>query len=397
MARRYYIVVGDTTTAGGKVLSGHPFISIQSLAGDMRGKVFVGDDVLCGQCGPTKVAVGGAGFSDELGRYAAREGDQLACGHHLVSTEQRISWEEIEPTPGHGTRLADRHATTSVPAMRYDEALQFVGATGAALAHIAYVLHLQDGTTAIGTTDAEGKTRRIATSTPVSIVRAELEPPQQPHDCCGAIGMPASRVVLPLTGVTTTAYALGTSTHRVAVERQDRSLTAGEKAMLLPIFANAIDFASVRIHPHGYWLFFGFQDKDTAVTPNGELYMPGALFKPDYSKQDLGWQRLFVHEMVHVWQYQLGYSIKSVRAPRPRMSYAYTLAANKKLCDYNMEAQGNIIADYFLLACRGDSPALYEHQYRGKEVSVLLPQYEAALSDFLADPGLAGNLPKVVE
>lgn len=83
---RLHIVVGDTTTAGGEVLQGHPQILIQGLC-----QVFVGDLVRCGQCGLTQVATGSSGFVDERGRSAALERDDLACGHQLVSIKQRLS------------------------------------------------------------------------------------------------------------------------------------------------------------------------------------------------------------------------------------------------------------------------------------------------------------------
>ena len=99
MARRHFIVVGDTTTAGGKVLTGAPFFSIQSLAGDQRPQAFVGDQVECGQCGPTTI-ISGVSHMTFDGREAAVEGCSLACGHKLVSTEQRLSWIEESISDG---------------------------------------------------------------------------------------------------------------------------------------------------------------------------------------------------------------------------------------------------------------------------------------------------------
>lgn len=119
------------------------------------------------------------------------------------------------------------------------------------------------------------------------------------------------------------------------------------------------------------------------------------LFKPDFAiGADLNSQRLFVHEMVHVWQYQLGYPVKRVRGPRPNMSYAYTLSEGESLADLNMEAQGNVIADYFLLKYRNGKRELYEAQYanfRGDPI----PLYERYLRAFLDDPADRVSLPAV--
>lgn len=120
------------------------------------------------------------------------------------------------------------------------------------------------------------------------------------------------------------------------------------------------------------------------------------LFKPDFSLLGPTEQRLLIHELTHVWQYQLGYPIKRVRAVRPHMSYAYTLGLGRKLHDYNMEAQGNIIADYFTLKVHGDKRALYEAQYMFSTFDSL-PSYQQTLSEFLADPRSANNLPQVTE
>ena len=131
------------------------------------------------------------------------------------------------------------------------------------------------------------------------------------------------------------------------MSRLQAALKLGQSTRLLQIYG------AVKVHRGGYWLFFGFQDEDTAVTPNGEMYFPGKDFKEDYSLESVGDQGWFIHEMTHVWQCQLGYWVKSIGGPCPNMSYAYTLDAGKKLCDSNMEAQGDICGDYYLAVIRG--------------------------------------------
>ena len=77
------------------------------------------------------------------------------------------------------------------------------------------------------------------------------------------------------------------------------------------------------------------------------------------------------------------------------MTYDYTLAPDKKLCDYNMEAQGDILADYFLAGFRNARARLRNKNYQADpDVLSLLKQ---ALSDFLKNPKDAGNLPKTTK
>lgn len=66
----------------------------------------------------------------------------------------------------------------------------------------------------------------------------------------------------------------------------------------------------------------------------------------------------FIHELMHVWQYQhLGaaYISRALRAQRTTEGYNYggvevlrqSMQADKKLLDFNYEQQADIIADYF--------------------------------------------------
>lgn len=65
----------------------------------------------------------------------------------------------------------------------------------------------------------------------------------------------------------------------------------------------------------------------------------------------------FVHEMTHVWQYQLGYSpflngiiiaLKGGYINNKAYEYPSKVQSNQGLSDFNMEQQGSIIADYFI-------------------------------------------------
>ncbi|WP_407353790.1 hypothetical protein [Luteimonas sp. R10] len=140
-------------------------------------------------------------------------------------------------------------------------------------------------------------------------------------------------------------------------------------------------------------MLFGFQPDDTAVAPNGQIYLPKPIYSDDFSSELLAEARLFIHEMTHVWQYQLGYAVRRTRAVRPNMSYDYVLDEEKRLCDYNMEAQGNILADYFLLEFRNAPNFLYERQYANSADAIT--RYRRTLDAFLRNPGSKENLPNV--
>jgi hypothetical protein len=174
------------------------------------------------------------------------------------------------------------------------------------------------------------------------------------------------------------------------LDRHARPLSRDEAQMARLVFGDAIDYATVKVHACAY-LPFGLQPRRTAMAPNGNLYFPRGCFQDDFSACDLADRMWFIHEMTHVWQFQLGYPVRLRGALRIGLPYAYTLADGRRLCDYNMEAQGNLLADYFALKfCDGQS-RLYEHRYRHTPGALAL--YEAVLADFIRAPTERRNLP----
>jgi hypothetical protein len=167
-----------------------------------------------------------------------------------------------------------------------------------------------------------------------------------------------------------------------------RSLTAGESAMARLLFGGAIDYARVRIYNRRY-LPFGMQPVNCAMTPNGHIYFHKSCCLLDFSAGSEHARHWFMHEMTHVWQHQLGYPVRMRGALRIGLSYHYRLAMDKTLADYNMEAQGDVLADYFVLRHLGSSAALRQGAYANH-----LPIYEQVLASFIADPSDRKNLPK---
>ncbi len=92
--------------------------------------------------------------------------------------------------------------------------------------------------------------------------------------------------------------------------------------------------------------------------------------------------------MVHVWQHQLGYPVRLRGAVRIGLSYRYRLAMDRTLADYNMEAQGDLLADYFMLT-RAGAAAMSQPAYANAK-----DLFEHVLAPFLNDPASRRNLPK---
>ena len=165
-----------------------------------------------------------------------------------------------------------------------------------------------------------------------------------------------------------------------------RPLTPSEIAMASQLFRDAIDYRRVRIHSRRY---MPFQPSNCAMTPNGHLYFHASCFLDDYAQASTTTQHWFIHEMAHVWQHQLGYAVRLRGAVRIGLSYDYDLAPGKTLADFNMEAQGDLLADYFALRHLSSPASMRQQRYAGS-----LSLYEEVLAGFLADPASAANLPR---
>jgi hypothetical protein len=171
------------------------------------------------------------------------------------------------------------------------------------------------------------------------------------------------------------------------MKRLARGLTPGEISMASLLFGDAIDYARVRVHNRPY-LPLGLQPRNCAMTPNGSIYFHHSCFLPDYTAGDPLTIHWFMHEMVHVWQHQLGYPVKLRGAFRLGLPYHYDLHGDATLADYNMEAQGDLLADYFALKTMHKPRVMRQRRYAHS-----LDLYERVLAGFLANPHDVANLP----
>lgn len=399
-----FIRLGDPTTSGGKVLtaSGGPFFVIDGKPASLEG-----DLAECPAHGGTfKITGGYDGWIQQGKRAAVEDLSRLECGCGLIATI-RNSFAAVKQSSRANsgkaaTALSMSSAATPVDG-GYDEQIRFLSDKGMPLGRTRYTLKAANGSTFDGVTDPNGNTARIVTREPIAIVEATFLPPERMQPCCARSAPIGARTVA-VREVRTNADRVGYSIAKVTIEGEARRLTTREIAMARSVFGNAIDYSAVKIHNEEY-LWFGLQDERTAITPDGEIYFSPSRFKEDFSIEPIVDRWWLIHEMVHVWQFQLGYPVKKEGLLiRPKSGfglaydpYGYSLTrldgSNPRLSEFNMEQQGDLIADYFLVESR-----LVTHAHKaamshsGQRVDDWAKFYRVML-DFLANPRDRSLLP----
>ncbi len=174
-----------------------------------------------------------------------------------------------------------------------------------------------------------------------------------------------------------------------------RYLTKGEKQMASLVFKDAIDYKRIRIY-NRHWLFL--PKSQIAMTPRGHMFFPKASYEEDFSCSCDAKKQWFIHEMAHVWQYQLGYPVlwagimqvlkggyfRSIKGQAA--AYYFDPCREPKrshLAQFNMEQQADIIAFYFAL-----------HYLNKNKYSWLISFFNRVLAEFLHNPKQKKLLPK---
>lgn len=409
---RNWIVIGDPTSSGGSVVTGSPFTDI-----DGTPVARVTDQATCPRHKGAYPIVDGDSTLIVDGQPVALHGSSLACGCKVLSAQQVRVFVDAGGGAG-GTTGGKKTAAAAIavaaglaaakgqaeqdqsgaksdePVGRFDQSLCLQDESGCALGGVAYVLYLEDGTRLDGRLDSSGNTERVVTETPQRIIKVALKP--EDVGCCPthADRCPESfeALEIELEDVSTSSEGFGVSVQSVVTPKgEERPLTQGEIDMSRLVFDDAIDYSIVRVHNREY-LWFGLQPDDTAMAPNGQIYFNPKHFQEDFSDPTSpGDQWWFIHEMTHVWQHQLGYPVKWRGALRVGLGYEYELAEDRRLSDYNMEAQGNILADYFALMFLRNVYAMRQANYRSNPDAPSL--FKAVLGEFLKDPSSRRNLP----
>lgn len=247
-----------------------------------------------------------------------------------------------------------------------------------------YKVRLSTGHVVSGCTDELGCTERIRTSDVVHLEKIDFFVDDL-ETCCDTPESEDIVLSIELAGVQTSKEGFGESERKVTVKRGYRPLTGGEIELARLVFKDVLNYDIVRVYNKKY---LPFQPEQMAMAPNGNIYFHPVDFQEDFSIKSALLKRWFIHEMTHVWQHQLGYPVFWRGAARIGLPYEYELAEGMRLGDYNMEAQGEVLADYFVLKFLETPEAVRMRQYNGS-----LWLYEDVLSEFIKNPGLEVNLP----
>lgn len=138
-----------------------------------------------------------------------------------------------------------------------------------------------------------------------------------------------------------------------------RKLTSGEITLAKIIFKNSIDYTKVEIIKGG--LLGMPTGSNNAMTPFGSIHLPSEDYDniKDFSLDTNATNKIwYIHEMVHVWQYQLGLNV-ATRGIEIGMrggygddakAYDYDLICDdqgKSFNQFNFEQQAEIISHYY--------------------------------------------------
>jgi len=133
----------------------------------------------------------------------------------------------------------------------------------------------------------------------------------------------------------------------------DRPLAAAEIDLARSVFGDTIAYEAVRIR-RKKWIFF--QPRKTIMAPTGNIHFHpgGSAYCDDFSCATLSRQGLFIHEMVHVWQYQRGIFLPLRRHPFCR--YDYAIKPGQPFKKYGLEQQAELVRHAFLIRQGGSVP-----------------------------------------
>lgn len=128
---------------------------------------------------------------------------------------------------------------------------------------------------------------------------------------------------------------------------ENRPLTTGEIVLARSVFNNSIDYGRVRLSKGKWW---PFHPRNAAMAPMGNIYFhpEGDVWSEDFSKEPLGPQGFFIHEMTHVWQAQTAGRFYLPLMRHPFCRYRYELTPGKPFGRYGLEQQAEIVSHIFL-------------------------------------------------
>ncbi|MEQ7872397.1 vgr related protein [Sphingomonas sp. ASV193] len=126
-----------------------------------------------------------------------------------------------------------------------------------------------------------------------------------------------------------------------------RPLTDGEVALARSMFGDAIDYPRVCVVHRKWW---PLQPRDVTMAPTGNIHFhpDSPNWSDDFSREGLGLQGLFIHEMTHVWQTQTRGRFYLPLMRHPFCRYDYRLEPGRPFDRYGLEQQAEIVRHAFL-------------------------------------------------
>ncbi|WP_416190976.1 type IV secretion protein Rhs [Neisseria sp. CCUG12390] len=166
-----------------------------------------------------------------------------------------------------------------------------------------------------------------------------------------------------------------------------RRLTENEIELARRIFSDGIDYMRIKIYRGIPYL----SNINVAVAPNGHIFFPRKNCPDDFVLAGRSHQIWLIHELTHVWQYQLGFKtwwagilLMAAGGYVRRKAYVYPpLHTITHFSDLNMEQQADLIAHYYAARYLSD-----------KRYTQYLPDFQTALQPFLDNPHHKNLLPR---
>ena len=127
-----------------------------------------------------------------------------------------------------------------------------------------------------------------------------------------------------------------------------RFLTRGEIEVAQSVFGDAINYSKVELIEGKWWLF---HPKGSAMAPAGHIWFhpTGGGWSEDFSKEPLGAQAFFIHELTHVVQTQQRGKLYLPLMRHPLCRYRYELIPGRPFQRYGLEQQAEIVRHVYLM------------------------------------------------
>ncbi|QMT31238.1 type IV secretion protein Rhs [Alysiella filiformis] len=166
-----------------------------------------------------------------------------------------------------------------------------------------------------------------------------------------------------------------------------RKLTSGEIALAQSVYQGSLNYERIRIHKGKLIPFL--QYNRVAMSPFGTMHFPKSLYQNDFSQASISARHLFIHEMAHIWQHQLGLRLwldgailgaKGGYKNNECYAYAHRVNQCEHFSQFNMEQQADLIADWFVFQNTQNNP-----------------QIQKIMRDFIDNPNNVALLPTHAE